>query len=111
MTPRAIITLPDQISVASTARPIPISVFRLVKVAGISVMGKVQFEPSFDPFYWGIEITKSQPREFFTKDFLELTDTHTLTCVSHTDLSEVPVRVNIEIAPLDHLESSLINQL
>ena len=70
MMPRATMKLPDQINVAIMARLIPISFDLLAALVDDSMVCKILFKFSFDPFNRWVKISVFQTREFFVNKFL-----------------------------------------
>ena len=60
---------------------------------------------SFDPFHRRIEITEFQIREFIPDLLHHKFNAHVFARICMPDLSKVPVGVDIEIPPLDHLQA------
>src|SRR6516225_10170756 len=74
-------------------------------------MGKIHNEIATYPLHGRIEVSEFQIREFLPDQFHELFYPHELTCIRYTDLSEVRVRIDLEISPLNHAQTCLQDQL
>lgn len=72
-------------------------------------MGEIGFEISFDPFNGWIEVAKFYFWEFFMDQVHHLFYPNEITCFRNADLSEIPIRIDIEISPLYHGEIGAAN--
>ena len=63
----------------------------------------------FDTFDWGIEITEFNMWKFFLDNFHHLMYTIAFARISHTNITQIPVRVDIEIAPLDKIQFRVLD--
>ena len=74
-------------------------------------MCEIFFKTAPDPFNGRVEITKSQTGEFFADQLLELRNTEAFPGFMYPDLSKVPVGIDIEITPLDHVQIGIDDEL
>ncbi len=73
-------------------------------------MSKVHFEVTMDTFDRRIEISKAQLWKFFMDQLHQLIHSQAFAGIGNADLSKVPVRIDIEIPPLDHFQSGFFDQ-
>ena len=65
-------------------------------------MRKVDLEVAADAFHWWVEITKFQRWKFLTQQVQQLFHAKGFTRFAYADLSQIPIRIYIEIPPLNH---------
>ena len=73
-------------------------------------MGKINLIVASNPLYRRIVISVFQVGKLFFEKIHHFPDTYARWCILHVDAFKVPIRVNIKIAPLNHLEVCLPNK-
>src|SRR5579871_3741355 len=77
----------------------------------LKLVCKIEVVPASHPFHGGIEVSIAHLREFLPDKFHELPNAHAFARVGHAQLTQVPIRIDIEIPPLDHVEVRRADQL
>ena len=75
------------------------------------MMCEVGFVFALDAFHRRIEVSEFDVGELFVDQFHELFYTYELSCFGDADLTHIPVGVDVEIAPLDHCQVCLADEL
>ncbi len=73
-------------------------------------MGKIHFKIPFDPLHWWIVITVFDLRKFFLNQLHQLLDPQDFPRVRQIDAAQVPVGVDVEVAPLDHFQARVFDE-
>ena len=73
-------------------------------------MGKIHLEIPFDPLHWWIVIAVFDVWKLFLDQFHHLLDAQNIPGIRQIDAAQVPVGVDVEIPPLDHLQASVLDE-
>src|SRR5215470_6681829 len=74
-------------------------------------MGEIHLKFAFDSFYRWVEIAESQIRKLIPNQIHQLLYAHALAGFCHANFSQIPIGINVEIAPLDHFETGLFYKI